>query len=119
MGYSQSGAPSGLLIDKSNADDLIRGHSNVLIRESKLVDEGVTGVEALEWWQRLKVHGMPSTALFGEGKMELLCREIESSTGIRLKTLIHHLIDRLGTRQKESPRLKIVYIPCRFYPPST
>lgn len=68
VGYSQSGALSGLVIDKSNADDLIRGHSNVLIRESKLVDQGVTGLEALEWWQRLKMNEMPSTALFWRRK---------------------------------------------------
>ena len=59
VGYSQSGAISGLLTERSNAEDLIRHHSNILIRAAKSIDEGVIGVEALERWHRLKVHGMP------------------------------------------------------------
>ena len=56
--YSQSGAISALLTEKSNAEEFISNHSNILIRAAKSVDEGVIGVEALERWQRLKVHGM-------------------------------------------------------------
>ena len=82
VGYSQSGAVSGLLTERSNAEDLIKQHSNTLIRAAKSVDEGVIGVEALERWHRLKVHGMPLLRYFGEGRMEVLSREIESSTGI-------------------------------------
>lgn len=100
VGYSQSGAISGLLTEKSNAEDLIRDHSNALIRAAKSVDEGVIGVEALERWQRLKVHGMPLLRYFGEGKMELLCREIESSTGIKLKTTPRWLINEARLEER-------------------
>ena len=92
VGYSQSGAVSGLLTERSNAEDLIKQHSNNLIRAAKSVDEGVIGVEALERWHRLKVHGMPLLRYFGEGRMEVLSREIESSTGIKLKTTPRWLI---------------------------
>lgn len=36
---------------------------------------------------------MPLMRYLGEGKMELLCREIESSTGIRLETIPRWLIN--------------------------
>ncbi len=82
VGYSQSGAISTLLIEKSSAEQLVGSHSNILIRAAKVVDTGVIRVEALERWQRLKIHGMSLAKYLGEGKMEVLCREIESSTGI-------------------------------------
>lgn len=64
IGYSQSEAISTLLTKKFNAEDLIKGYANMLIRAAKLVDEEVIKVEALERWQKLKVHGM-SLAIFG------------------------------------------------------
>lgn len=82
VGYSQSGAIFALLTEKLNAENLVRDHSNMLIRAVKSVDEKVIGIEALERWQRLKVHGMSLARYLGEGKMELLRREIESSIGI-------------------------------------
>ena len=59
-------------------------------------------MEALERWHRLKVHGMSLERYLGEGKMELVKREIESSTGIRLKTTPRWLIheNRLRERQE-------------------
>ena len=56
VGYAQSGAISALLTEKSSAEELIREHSNILIRAAKSVDKGVIGFEALDRWQRLKVH---------------------------------------------------------------
>ena len=100
VGYSQSGAISGLLTEKSNAEDLIKDHTTTLIRAAKLVDEGVIGVETLERWQRLKMHGMPLIFYLAMGKMELLCREIESSTGIRLKTTTRWLINKAWLEER-------------------
>ena len=48
MGYAQSGAISALLKEKASAEDLVKEHSNVLIRAAKFIDEAVIGVEALE-----------------------------------------------------------------------
>lgn len=48
VGYSQSGAISALLTEKSSAENLVRDHSNMLIRAAKSVDEKVIGIEALE-----------------------------------------------------------------------
>ena len=66
VGYSQSGAISALLTEKSSAEQLVGNHSNILIRAAKAVDAGVIGVEALERWQRLKVHGMSLARYLGE-----------------------------------------------------
>ena len=99
VGYSQSGAISALLTEKSSAEQLVNNHSNILIRAVKTVDMGVIGVEALERWQRLKVHGMSLARYLGKRKMEVLCREIESSTGIQLETVPHWLISE--TRLEE------------------
>lgn len=58
----------------------------------KSVDSAVVGVEILKHWQQLKIYGMLLKSYLGEGKMELLKREIELSTGIQLKTFSHWLI---------------------------
>lgn len=62
----------------------------------------VVGVEVLEHWQRLKVHGMSLERYLGAGKMELLKREVESSTVIKLKAHPRWLIseNRLRKQQK-------------------
>ena len=82
MKYLQSGAISTLFTEKSSAEQLVGNHSIILIRAAKTVDAGVIGVEALERWQKLKIHGMLLTKYLGEEKIELLCWEIESSMGI-------------------------------------
>lgn len=92
VGYLQSGAISALLTEKSSADQLITTHANILIRAAKSVGARIIRVEALERWQRLKVYGMPLERYLGEGKMVLLRRELESSTGIQLKTISRWLI---------------------------
>ncbi len=99
--YAPSGAISALLTEQANAGSLIPRLSNLLIRTIKAVDPAVVGVEILEHWQRLKVHGMPLGRYLSEGKMELLKREVESSTGIQLKALPRWLIneDRLREAQ--------------------
>lgn len=62
------------------------------------------GVEVLEQWQRLKVHGMSLERYLGPGKMKLLKREVESSTSISLKTMPRWLIneDRLKEQLEQS-----------------
>ena len=64
----------------------------MLIRAAKSIDKKVIGIEALKYWQRFKVHEMSLAQYLGEGKMELLCQEIESFIRIQLKTLLHWLI---------------------------
>lgn len=100
VGNVQSGAISALLTEKLSAEDLVREYSNVLIRAAKSLDKSVIGVEGLERWQRLKVHGMPLGRYFGEGKIELLSRKIESSTGIKLKTKPRWLINEAQLEER-------------------
>lgn len=99
--YAPSGSISALLTEKADATMLIPSRSNLLIRAAKSVDNAVVGVEVLEQWQRLKVHGMPLDRYVGLGKMELLKREVESSTGVSLKATPRWLIseDRLKEQQ--------------------
>ena len=47
-----------------------------------MVDQDIVGVEILEHWQCLNVHRMSLERYLGEGSMDLLKREVESSTGI-------------------------------------
>lgn len=47
--YSQSGAISGLLIEKARAEDLLNVRKNILIRAAKMVDVTVIGAETLEY----------------------------------------------------------------------
>lgn len=96
---SPSGSVSALLTEKANAGLLIPRLSNALIRAAKTVDAAIIGVEVLEHWQRLKVHGMSLDRYLGDGKMQLLRREVESSTGIQLKTLPRWLISETRLRE--------------------
>ena len=99
--YAPSGSISALLTEKADATMLIPSRSNLLIRAAKSVDNAIVGVEVFEQWQRRKVHGMRLDRYIGLGKMELLKREVESSTGISLKATPRWLIseDRLKEQQ--------------------
>lgn len=66
------GAITALLMEKSNTEDMIKGHANMLIRVIKLIDKKVIRVEALEYWQKLKVHKMSLVQYLGKKKMKLL-----------------------------------------------
>ena len=57
-----------LLTEKADAAMLLPQRSNLLIRVAKSVDDTVVGVEVLEHWQRLKVHGMPLARYLGVDK---------------------------------------------------
>ena len=85
--YAPSGSISALLTEKVDAAMLLPKQSNLLIRAAKAVDDAIVGVEVLEQWQRVKVHGMSLERYLRPSKMELLKREVESSTGILLKTM--------------------------------
>ena len=92
---------SALITEKTNAGSVIPRLSNLLIRAAKTVDQAIVGVEVLEHWQRLKVHGMSLERYLGEASMELLKREIESSTGIQLKSLPRWLINENRLREQQ------------------
>ena len=99
--YSPSGAVSALLTENSDAGTIIPRLSNVLIRAAKSVDQAIIGVEVLEHWQRLKIHGMPLERYLAAGSMELLKREVESSTDIQLKALPRWLINENRLREQQ------------------
>lgn len=98
--YALSGSISALLTEKSDANMLFPPRSNLLIRAAKTVDDAVIGVEVLEQWQRLKVHGMSLERYLGPGKMDL---EVESSTGVQLQAMPRWLINE--NRLKEQQEL--------------
>lgn len=100
--YAPSGSISALLTEKADAAMLLPQRSNLLIRAAKSVDDAVVGVEIMEHWQRLKVHGMSLARYLGPDKMELFKREVESSTGIALKAMPRWLVneDRLKEQQE-------------------
>ena len=102
--YAPSSAISAFFTEKADAGQLIPRQSNLLIQAVKLIDPARVGVEVLEHWQWLKVHGMPLNRYLGERKMELLKREVESATGIQLKALPRWLIseNRLKEQQESS-----------------
>ncbi len=99
--YAPSGAISALLFEKADAGQLLPRRSNLLIRAVKALDPAVVGIEIPEHWQRLKVHGMPLKRYLGEGKMELLKREVESVTGIQLKLAPRWLINESRLREQQ------------------
>ncbi len=106
MRYAPSGAVSALLTEKANAGLLIPQLSNVLIRVAKTLDTAIIGVEVLELWQQLNVHGMSLERYLGEENMELLKQEVESSTGILLKTIPRRLINENRLRDQQETGTK-------------
>lgn len=48
--YLQLGAIFVLLTEKSKADNVVKDHSNMLIRVAKSVNKKVIDIEALECW---------------------------------------------------------------------
>ena len=87
-----------------NADTtmLLPQQLNLLIWATKTVDDVVMRIEVLEQWQRLKVYGISLEKYFGLGKIRLLKKKRESSTGILLKATPRWLIneDRLREQLK-------------------
>ncbi len=104
--YAPSGAVSALLMEQADGGLLIPRLSNVFIRAAKTVDAAIVGVEMLEYWQRLKVHGMFLERYLEEGNMGLLKREVESSTGIKLKTLPRWLIGEYRLKEQQETGTK-------------
>lgn len=94
------------MTEKADAGLLVPRWSNLLIRAAKSVDASVVGIEILEHWQCLKVHGMPLERYLGDRKMDFLKREVESSTGIQLKTLSRWLINENRLREEQVTRDK-------------
>lgn len=66
---------------------MILPQSNLLIQTVKVVDPAVARIKILEYWQQLKLYGIPLGKYPRERKMELLRREVESATAIELKIL--------------------------------
>ena len=99
--YAPSESISALLTEKADAAMLLPQRSNLLIRAAKSVDNALIGVKVLEQWQRLNVHGMLLERYLGLEKMELLRREVESSTGISLKTMPCWLINKNRLREEQ------------------
>lgn len=99
--YAPSESISALLTKKADAIILLPHQSNLLIDAAKTVDDAVVGVEVLEPWQRLKVYGILLERYLGLGKIGLLKREVESSTGILLQTMSCWLLneDQLKKQQ--------------------
>lgn len=85
--YLSSGPVSALLTENVNARLLILRLSNVLIQAAKTIIVAIIGVEILEYWQCLKVYKMSLDKYLGDGKMELVRQEVESSSGIQLITI--------------------------------
>lgn len=104
--YAPSGSISALLTEQADASMLLPQQSNLLVRAAKSVDQAVIGVETLEHWQRLKVHGMSLARYLGPNKMDFLKREVESSTGINLKAVPRWLINEERLKEQQEAHNK-------------
>lgn len=82
LGYAQSEAISAFPTEKSSSEKLIRENSNLLMRVAMSV---VIRVEALKRWQQLNVYRMSLGRYFRKRRLELICRQLKSFSGIKLK----------------------------------
>ena len=72
LGYTGSGAISGLLSEKAIVLMIIPAYSDLIIKIAIQFDAAITGIGQAEQWYRLKVHRV------------LLSRYLESPEGLRL-----------------------------------
>lgn len=82
IGCFHSGAISALLTQNSGTKKVLKNYSIILICVAKLVDIEFIDIETLEQWYRLKIYGVSLMHYLEDRKINLLCREIISSTGI-------------------------------------
>ena len=101
VNYSASGSMSVLLKEKAHTGLLFPIFKDALIKAVKAVDSAVIGVESIEHWQRLKVHRLSVKRYTSEG-IELLQREIETSTDIQLKAKPRWLISKAKIEERAS-----------------
>ena len=78
ISYSEKGAISILLSDRSDVNKLLIRHRNRLIKAVRAVDVLVTGIEVVTKWYKIKLAGMPLLRYLPYGGIELLQREINS-----------------------------------------
>ena len=74
--YLQSRAIAILLSEKLSTEDLIRNHSNILIRGIKSANEKVIDIKALEHWQKLKMNRMFLTQYQKKEKQSCLAEKL-------------------------------------------
>jgi hypothetical protein len=107
VSYSASGSISVLLKERAHTSLLLPAYKDGLIKAVRAVDPAVTGVEAIEKWHRVKIHGL-SIERYGNGEdgMLLFQREIEASTDLILKARPRWLFnpERLVSRWMEGGR---------------
>lgn len=53
-----------------------------------MVDTAIIGAKILEYWQCLKAHKMLLDRYLGEKRIEIFKKEVESLTGVQLKTIL-------------------------------
>ena len=77
VSYSERGAISVLLSERSNAEELITRHRDRLIKAIRTMDVIITGVKIVIKWHKVKLVGIPLDKYLHEKGMELLKREID------------------------------------------
>jgi hypothetical protein len=106
VSYSATGSVSVLLKEKAHTGLLLPEYKDSLIKAVRAVDPAVVSIEAIEQWQRLKVHELSIERYGGEDGMKLFQREIEASTELMLKTKPRSLFngDTLISRWQDGGR---------------
>ena len=108
--YASSGSILALLTEKANVTMLLPQRLNLLIWAIKTINYVVVGEEILEQWQCFKVYGMSLERYMRPGKMGLLKRKVESSTGILLQATSHWFINKDQLREKQKTNNKCWFV---------
>jgi hypothetical protein len=85
LGYTGTGAISGLLSEKAVAPMIIPTYSDSLIKVAIQYDINITGIDQAEQWHRLRVHRvLLDRYLNSENGLQLAREEIEATQGLNL-----------------------------------
>jgi hypothetical protein len=105
LGYTETGAISGLLTDKATADMIIPLYSDALIKIAIQYDINIIGISQAEEWYKLRVHKVYLARYFDNPEgLELAKEEIEATQGLNMPLMPQWLANKEAIRNRYQDR---------------
>jgi len=101
LGYTGTGAISGLLGEKATASMIIPMYSDALIKIAIQDDTNITGIDQAEQWYRLRVHRVLLNRYFNsENGLNVAKEEIEATQGLSMPLMPQWLAKKEDIRKR-------------------
>ena len=105
LGYSETGALSGILTDKATATMLIPHYSDALIKVAIQHDTNIIGISQAEEWYKLRIHRVYLARYFDNPEgLQLAKEEIEATQGLDMPLMPQWLANKEAIRERYHKR---------------